>query len=93
MRLLQAAALVALVGLASALDNGVARTPPMGWNSWNHFGGGVSAEVMMGTADAFLSRGLAAAGYTFINTDDGWLNKGRDHITGEQVRGLHRLPL
>ena len=29
---------------AFALDNGLARTPPMGWNSWNKFGCKVSEE-------------------------------------------------
>lgn len=27
------------------LDNGLARTPPMGWNSWNHFGCNVSEAL------------------------------------------------
>ena len=30
----------------SALDNGVARTPPMGWNSWNKFGCNVSEDLI-----------------------------------------------
>ena len=42
-------ALLTLVGAGGALgyNNGVAVTPPMGWNSWNHFAGGVSAEVLV----------------------------------------------
>ena len=56
------------LGVASAYDNGVGRTPPMGWNSWNHFHGGVSADILKQTADAFVSLGLKDAGYTFINT-------------------------
>ena len=51
-----------------AYNNGLARTPPMGWNSWNHFGGRVSADLLRQTADAFVSLGLKDAGYTFINT-------------------------
>jgi len=61
---------------------------PMGWNSWNHFGGGVSAKIMKGTADAFLSRGLAAVGYEYVNTDDGWLNLKRNATTGQLVRAV-----
>lgn len=30
--------LIAIMTFVLSLDNGLARTPPMGWNSWNHFG-------------------------------------------------------
>lgn len=49
---------------------------------WNHFGGGVSAEILTTTADAFVELGLRDAGYTFINTDDCWSNLLRDNATG-----------
>ena len=62
---------------AVALDNGAARTPSMGWNSWNTFHGGVSAEILRETADLFVSLGLREAGYTFVNTDDAWLAHSR----------------
>jgi alpha-galactosidase len=62
---------------AVALDNGAARTPSMGWNSWNTFHGGVSAEILRETADLFVSLGLREAGYTFVNTDDAWLAHNR----------------
>jgi hypothetical protein len=39
-------------------------------NSWNHYHGGVSAKVLMDTADIFVSKGYKDAGYVFINTDD-----------------------
>jgi len=38
-----------------SLDNGLGRTPQMGWNSWNHFGCSVSAQLVMETADAMVS--------------------------------------
>jgi len=44
----------------------------MGWNSWNHFGCGVNEQVIRGTADAFVSTGLAAVGYNYVNVDDCW---------------------
>jgi alpha-galactosidase len=57
--------------------NGLARTPPMGWNSWNHFAERVDDAVVRQTADAMVSSGMAAAGYLYINIDDTW-EGGRD---------------
>jgi alpha-galactosidase len=54
------------------LDNGVARTPPMGWNSWNHFGCDVSAQLIRETADAMVASGLRDAGYQYVVIDDCW---------------------
>jgi alpha-galactosidase len=53
-------------------DNGLARTPPMGWNSWNKFAGRVDDATVRGVADAMVSTGLKAAGYQYINIDDTW---------------------
>ncbi len=58
-------------------DNGLAKTPPMGWNSWNHFGGAVDDKTVREMADAMVSSGMAAAGYTDVNIDDTW-EGGRD---------------
>ena len=55
----------------------VVRQPPMGFSSWNHFGMGVSAPLLLDVADAFVSTGLRSAGYVYINSDDGWLDKNR----------------
>jgi len=52
--------------------NGLARTPPMGWNSWNHFMYEVNDQVVRETADALVRTGLAAAGYVYVNIDDSW---------------------
>ena len=43
---------------AAALDNGLALTPPMGWNDWNAFGCNVSAKLVEATADKIVSSGL-----------------------------------
>ncbi|HEX4602161.1 MAG TPA: glycoside hydrolase family 27 protein [Gemmatimonadales bacterium] len=56
----------------SALDNGLARTPPMGWNSWNHFGCDVSERLIRETADAMVTSGLRDAGYRYVVIDDCW---------------------
>src|SRR3989475_10659340 len=55
----------------AALDNGLARTPPMGWNSWNHFGCTVSEQLIKETADAIVASGMRDAGYRYVVIDDG----------------------
>ncbi len=50
----------------------VAHTPPMGWNSWNHFGCKVSDAIVRAQADAMVRTGMKAAGYEYINIDDCW---------------------
>ncbi len=55
-----------------ALDNGLARTPPMGWNSWNKFACNVSEELIKQIADAMVSAGMKDAGYQYIVIDDCW---------------------
>ena len=65
--------LLVAVPLASrALTNNLALTPPMGWNSWNHFACAVSDAVIRSQADAMATNGMKAAGYQFINIDDCW---------------------
>jgi alpha-galactosidase len=49
-----------------------AATPPMGWNSWNHFAGKVNDAAVRAQADAMVSSGMRDAGYTYINIDDTW---------------------
>ncbi|GMG98937.1 hypothetical protein Nepgr_000777 [Nepenthes gracilis] len=62
----------------SLLDNGLGLTPPMGWNSWNHFNCNISESLIKQTADALVSTGLAKLGYTYVNLDDCWGLKHRD---------------
>ena len=52
--------------------NGLAKTPPMGWNSWNLFAEKVDDQTVRGIADAMLSSGMKDAGYIYINIDDTW---------------------
>ncbi|XP_013385555.1 alpha-galactosidase [Lingula anatina] len=48
-------------------------TPPMGWNSWNHFQcDGLNESVVKETVDLLISSGLAKAGYKYVNLDDCW---------------------
>ena len=53
-------------------SNGLAKTPPMGWNSWNKFRTQISDKTVREIADAMVSSGIKAAGYEYINIDDGW---------------------
>lgn len=57
---------------------GLAMTPPMGWNSWNTFETHIDEKLVKETADIMVSSGMAAAGYTYIVLDDGWMTKERD---------------
>jgi len=63
---------------AQALENGVARTPPMGWNSWNTFGCNISETLIRQMADAIVSSGLRDRGYQYVVVDDCWFNPNRD---------------
>jgi alpha-galactosidase len=57
---------------ARALDNGLALSPPMGWNSWNKFQCDVDEQIVRAMADAMATNGMKDAGYQFINIDDCW---------------------
>jgi alpha-galactosidase len=61
-----------LPALHDVPENGLARTPPMGWNSWNKFAGKVDDAAVRGMADAMVASGMKAVGYTYINIDDTW---------------------
>lgn len=50
----------------------LAATPPMGWNSWNHFAGRVTEADVKAAADALVSSGMRDAGYIYVNIDDTW---------------------
>lgn len=51
---------------------GLALTPPMGWNSWNKFGCNVDETLIRQMADAMVASGMKDAGYQYINIDDCW---------------------
>jgi alpha galactosidase C-like protein/alpha galactosidase A-like protein len=48
------------------------QTPVMGWSSWSFLRLGADAAQVEGEASALVSTGLAAAGYKYVNIDDGW---------------------
>ncbi len=53
-------------------DNGLARTPPMGWNSWNKYHDKFDDATVRGMADAMVSSGMSKVGYKYIIVDEGW---------------------
>jgi alpha-galactosidase len=52
--------------------NGLAKTPPMGWNSWNLFAEKIDDKTVRTMADAMVSSGMRDAGYVYVNIDDTW---------------------
>ena len=52
--------------------------PPMGWASWNSFAAKINSSVIKAQADAMVSSGLKAAGYQYVNIDEGWWQGTRD---------------
>lgn len=63
---------VELPALKDLGDNGLARTPPMGWNSWNLFARRVDDKTVRTIADAMVTSGMRDAGYVYVNIDDTW---------------------
>lgn len=75
---------------AVALPNGLALTPPMGWNSWNHFACNVSESLIRETADSMAANGMRDAGYRYVVIDDCW-QVSRD-VNGMIVADPTRFP-
>ena len=71
-RLVLALALPVLLAPSLPAADGLALTPPMGWNSWNKFGCNVSEKLIKGTADAIVASGMKDAGYQYVVIDDCW---------------------
>ncbi len=74
---------------ANALNNGLARTPPMGWNSWNIFQGNIDETKIKQIADVMVTSGMKDAGYVYLNLDDNWMATSRDangNLRGDPTR-------
>ncbi|MEV0224101.1 NPCBM/NEW2 domain-containing protein [Streptomyces sp. NPDC050704] len=78
---------------APALDDGLALTPPMGFNNWNstHCRAEFNEEMVKGIADIFVDKGLKDAGYQYVNLDDCWARPERD-ANGKLVPDPVRFP-
>ncbi len=76
-KLILLSTLICFYSQAQKFD-GIALTPPMGWNSWNTFKcDGINETVIREMADTMVSKGLKAVGYEYIVIDDCW-QVGRD---------------
>jgi alpha-galactosidase len=75
---------------AQKFDN-LAKTPPMGWNSWNTFALDINEKLVKDIADIFVSKGFKDAGYQYIVLDDGWMAKERD-AAGNLVADPKKFP-
>lgn len=64
--------IVSLAGTALAQRAELARTPPMGWNSWNHFRLDINDAVIRAQAEALVKSGMRDAGYKYVVIDGGW---------------------
>ena len=61
-----------LPGACLAGESELARTPPMGWNSWNCFHLDISDSIIRAEAAAMVKSGMKKAGYQYIVIDGGW---------------------
>jgi len=67
-----ALAALSIIPLSAQKFEGLAKTPPMGWNSWNKFACNIDENLIKGVADAMVETGLRDAGYVYLNLDDCW---------------------
>ncbi|KAF5828409.1 glycoside hydrolase superfamily [Dunaliella salina] len=72
------------------INNGVGRTPAMGWNSWNRFRCEIDEQLIKEVADVMVSSGLRDAGYKYVNIDDCW--QWRRDASGSIVPDSRRFP-
>jgi alpha-galactosidase len=77
--------------LSAQKFEGLAPTPPMGWNSWNTFKTEISEKLVMETADRMVSSGMRDAGYLYLVLDDGWMAKERDSL-GNMIADPEKFP-
>ena len=81
---------ITFLGASAQKFDQLAKTPPMGWNSWNKFACNVSEKLIMQMADEMISSGMQDAGYEYVVIDDCW-QVDRDE-NGEIVVDKDRFP-
>ncbi len=77
--------------VAYAESNGLALTPPMGFNDWNAFACNVTEAKIKQAADFMVSSGLKALGYNYVNVDDCWMAGSRSS-NGSLVANSKKFP-
>ncbi|KAH7419388.1 glycoside hydrolase superfamily [Cadophora sp. MPI-SDFR-AT-0126] len=65
-------AAISLFHVAQAVSNGLAITPPMGWNNWNSLACNVSEDLLLSTSKKLIDLGLQDLGYDHVVLDDCW---------------------
>jgi alpha-galactosidase len=78
-----------LINCVTTAQVTLAPTPPMGWNSWNHFFQRVTDADVRAAADAMVANGMRDAGYVYVNIDDGWQGDRRPDGT---IQSNERFP-
>lgn len=78
--------------MALVVGDTLCLTPPMGWNSWNAFAGGVSQEKMVAATDMLVKLGLDEHGYSFVNIDDFWQKNPENGKSDPTLAGPERNP-
>lgn len=76
---------------ASPLPQVAVHPPVLAWSSWNSFSSQIDEQVIKNEADAIVSTGLKAAGYRYVNIDEGWWEGQRD-AAGNIVPRVGRWP-
>ncbi|KAG9310120.1 glycoside hydrolase family 27 protein [Chiua virens] len=61
-----------LSGSVVGLNNGLARTPPMGWNPYNVYLCDTVETQYRSAAHALVQSGMRDVGYRYLNLDCGW---------------------
>jgi alpha-N-acetylgalactosaminidase len=89
-----------LIGAVEALDNGLARTPPMGWMTWERFrcevdcaadpNNCINEKLIQQHVDVLAQPEWRTAGYKYVNIDDCWANGQRS--AGKLVGNTSRFP-
>jgi alpha-galactosidase len=70
----------------------VGKLPALGWNSWNAYGCDVSGAKVLAAANSFVSLGLKAAGYEYVNIDDCWAEETRNTTTMQIIPNPTKFP-
>ena len=70
---------------------GLALTPPMGWNTWNTFQRNINEDLIKETAKIIAESGLKDAGYQYVVIDDCWMTMERDE-NGQLVADPQKFP-
>lgn len=90
--LLKLLSLFFIAQMAAQKYEGLAPTPPMGWNSWNTFEVSINENLVKETADLLVSTGMKDAGYEYIVLDDGWMVKDRRDENGNLIPDPAKFP-